>query len=106
MHTPRCHTLLPTYTTTTTHTYRCLRAVPIPTLLGLMPHNWSTPGLWDLPTTSKGQPYGGLPVVDGRVIALPFLEALDAGMRACVYTHIHTYVYVYITSEAKPYLRT
>lgn len=44
-----------------------------------MPPNWSTPGLWDLPTSPKGQPYGGLPVVDGRVVARPFLEALDAG---------------------------
>ena len=54
-----------------------------------MPHNWSTPGIWDLPSDPKGQHFGGLPIVDGRVLAAPFLEALDAGARGMCCDVIH-----------------
>lgn len=40
----------------------------------------NTPGLWGLTRTPGGQNYSGLVIVDGRVLTLPFLDAMRTGL--------------------------
>jgi len=64
----------------TTATLECLRSLPVATLVSLIPVEWGTPGIWDLPKSSHGQGYSGLPVVDGKLIIEPFDIALAKGI--------------------------
>jgi carboxylesterase type B len=58
----------------------CLRAKTPAELVAVLPPSWDTPGIWGLPTDPTGAHYAGLPVIDGKVLTVPFAAALEAGL--------------------------
>lgn len=61
----------------------CMRQASVSALLQAMPGVWNTPHLWSLDALTPegmGQYYGGLPIVDGVVLASSFEDAMAAGL--------------------------
>jgi len=55
----------------------CLRNASVPSLIKAIPKTWMMPTQWDLPDDVQGKQYPGLAIVDGRVVAYPFFDALE-----------------------------
>lgn len=57
----------------------CMRSMDVKSLVALIPTSWNTPGIFGMPKGTSGENWVGLPVVDSKVIALPFDESLASG---------------------------
>ena len=65
-------------------TLQCMRDWSVAKVLTQAPAAWSTPGIWNLPASQRGQRYDGLLIVDGAAVVEPFFQALGSGRGADV----------------------